>query len=115
MIEQRTLLWTPRSKGRPRAHVIGGKAIMFSPKETVASERALGEQWDLPPLEGPLRVGLVLSDTEVVVTVAKCQACASTKLKRGDIDNYAKLVMDALNGRAWLDDNQIMTLSVRKL
>lgn len=114
MIE-RTLLWTPRAKGRPRAHVIGGKAIMFTPKETTAAERALAGQWTAAPLEGPLRVELYLSDTDVTVNVSQDETCVATKLRRGDIDNYAKLIMDALNGRAWLDDNQIMRLFVRKM
>ena len=32
-----------------------------------------------------------------------------------DIDNYAKLVMDALNGFLWKDDGQVIQLSVYKL
>ena len=31
-----------------------------------------------------------------------------------DIDNIAKLVMDALNGQAWADDSQVVELAVRK-
>jgi len=34
--------------------------------------------------------------------------------KRPDADNMAKLVMDALNGIAWVDDAQITDLSVQK-
>ncbi len=29
-------------------------------------------------------------------------------IKRGDIDNYNKVVHDFLNGRAWIDDDQIV-------
>ena len=32
-----------------------------------------------------------------------------------DVDNIAKLVLDALNGVAWVDDTQVTTLVVKKL
>ena len=34
---------------------------------------------------------------------------------RGDIDNYMKLVMDALNGVAWTDDRWIIVFDGRKM
>jgi cyclopropane fatty-acyl-phospholipid synthase-like methyltransferase len=34
---------------------------------------------------------------------------------RGDIDNYAKSVLDGLNGVAYTDDKQIVSLELRKL
>ena len=36
-------------------------------------------------------------------------------LKRPDIDNYIKLVMDALNGIAWEDDNVIASVNAAKI
>lgn len=33
---------------------------------------------------------------------------------RPDVDNYAKLVLDALNGIAWHDDAQVVSLSILK-
>lgn len=35
--------------------------------------------------------------------------------QRRDIDNMAKLVLDALNGHAWSDDHLVVGLSARKL
>jgi len=34
---------------------------------------------------------------------------------RGDIDNYQKLIMDALNEEAWTDDRQVVEVQVVKL
>lgn len=35
-------------------------------------------------------------------------------IKKPDVDNIAKVVMDALNGLAWHDDSQIVSLSAYK-
>jgi Holliday junction resolvase RusA-like endonuclease len=32
-----------------------------------------------------------------------------------DLDNLAKFTLDALNGRAWLDDRQVMELVLSKI
>lgn len=34
---------------------------------------------------------------------------------RGDLDNYTKLIADALNGVAWIDDRQVVKLTAVKL
>lgn len=112
---EHSLLWTPRAKQRPRAHVVKGRAVTFTPRETVDAERALAEQWTTVPAEGPIGVNLELADDHVLVHVYTIPECESVKLRRGDIDNYAKLVLDALNGRAWLDDKQINALYVVKV
>jgi crossover junction endodeoxyribonuclease RusA len=114
MAEQ-TLLWTPRAKQRPRAHVVQGRAVTFTPRETMHAERELAEQWTTAPAEGPIGVNLELSDDHVLVHVYDIRECDSVKLRRGDIDNYAKLILDALNGRAWVDDKQINALYVVKV
>jgi Holliday junction resolvase RusA-like endonuclease len=31
-------------------------------------------------------------------------------MKRGDLDNYCKVMLDALNGICWLDDSQIVEI-----
>jgi crossover junction endodeoxyribonuclease RusA len=113
-MSEHILLWTPRSKARPRSHVINGKAITYTPRQTLDAERALAAQWVGKPLEGPLSVHLFLSDVDVQVVIHEGHEIQGRKL-RGDIDNYAKLVMDSLNGVAWVDDSQLVELFVRKL
>jgi Holliday junction resolvase RusA-like endonuclease len=56
-----------------------------------------------------------MTDEVVYVTVEPWSEPQSAKLRRGDIDNYTKLICDALNGIAWRDDRQIAALTVRKL
>jgi Holliday junction resolvase RusA-like endonuclease len=88
--------------------------VTFTPRETVLAERELAEQWDIAPVEGPCSVAIHLADTWVRVEVTTCPEAESRKL-RGDIDNYSKLVLDALNGRAWVDDHQIVRMLARKV
>lgn len=115
MTTEHTLLWTPRAKQRPRAHVVKGRAVTFTPRETVHAERDLAAQWEWTPAEGPVGVRLELTDTCIRVTVEAVAEPINRKLLRGDIDNYTKLILDGLNGRAWLDDRQIAQLVVRKV
>ena len=35
-------------------------------------------------------------------------------LDGGDVDNYAKMVLDAFNGLLYLDDKQVVSLNVQK-
>lgn len=110
---RKVLEWKPRAKQRPRTVVKGGKTLTFTPKETRDAEAAIAAQWDADPVEGPIRVDLILTDTTIEVEIVPTLECESSKL-RGDIDNYAKTVLDALNKVAWGDDSQIRELKVLK-
>lgn len=62
---------------------------------------------DLRPLEGPLRV-----DLEVV---CKRPKKPSSTIPTGDVDNYAKAALDAVNDAAlWGDDKQVVSMLVTK-
>jgi Holliday junction resolvase RusA-like endonuclease len=109
-----TLNWTPRAKQRPRTTIRNGKAVTFTPKETRDAEAALATQWPHPPFDGPIDVRVIMNDTTIRLEVSGAPDRTSKKL-RGDIDNYAKTILDALNGVAWVDDKQIVRLSVEML
>lgn len=85
----------PLPKARPRLRRNGST---YTPARTKEAERNV--QWNLlerrvRPLNGKLRVELRFS--------------RRTK-RRCDVDNLAKLVLDAANGVAWGDDSQIRAL-----
>lgn len=92
----------PVPKGRPR--IFRGHGV--TPKRTRDAEKSLREfaAWrmrgeGLDPFAGPLRVRLSFSRA----TARRC-----------DLDNLAKLVLDALNGIAFVDDSQIVELVATK-
>lgn len=109
-VTSQTLLWTPRAKGRPRTTFVKGGYRTYTPHETVEAEAALRAQWIGTPAEGPIILDLMLSDTDVTVTISPCPPVSSHKLQRGDLDNYVKLIADSLIGRAYVDDRQIRQL-----
>ncbi len=87
----------PQPKGRPR--VAGGRA--FTPSSTRDAEERVA--WALRrhfpvPLAGKLVVSIVFSTAD----------------PRADLDNLAKLILDAGNSVAWIDDQHIWELHVKR-
>jgi len=56
-------------------------------------------QYRHPPLEGDLKVSIILYHGTH---------------RRTDIDNFNKILFDSLTGIAWVDDSQIMQLTIVK-
>jgi Holliday junction resolvase RusA-like endonuclease len=113
---------TPVAKGRPRVFRANGVTRTVTPAKTVRAEESFLAQ-ALPykpetPLTGPLAVGIALH-LPIPASwsrVKREQARAGLLLPAGrpDVDNLAKLAMDALNGVFWIDDAQIADLTVTK-
>lgn len=89
----------PRSKQRPRVTQRG----TFTPKETIEAERHVRDCWRATG-EQPFRYGLLVDITFY-----------NGNRRRRDLDNMAKLVLDALNKEAYEDDVQVLELNVRKI
>ena len=123
MEEKRLIMTiTPKPKERPRAAMIAGKPRIFTPKTTEAYEKEIRAAWVRAngdkPMDGPLRAriyfGLPIPKSE---TKANRLAMALRKVfptKRPDLDNLVKSVLDALNGVAYEDDCQIVTMLSKK-
>lgn len=109
-----------RGKQRPRATRQGR---VFTPAETRNAEAfvrlcAAQAMGDLGPFEEPLMMTVKI-DVAVPNSFSKyMQRNALDGLvlpaKKPDLDNVVKLICDALNGIAYADDKQIVTLIVSK-
>ena len=110
----------PVAKGRIRFARKTGHA--YTPEKTVAYETklALAAQEKMngePPIEGPLKV-TVLAEMQIAASWPKWKREAAEHgsvlpVGRPDADNYAK-ILDSLNFVVWVDDSQIVDLTVRK-
>lgn len=110
----------------PRAKYNSRQRRFYVDDETQAAKRRLavhvGVLWNQAnhgePHKGPISVEVVcvLAVPASWSKAKKVQALSGTlhPTSRPDVDNYAKLVMDALNGIAWVDDAQVVQLSVAK-
>jgi len=112
----------PKPKERPRASVIGGHARIFTPKTTEAYEKEIRAAWIRQngdkPEAGPLRVrvyfGLPIPKSETKANKLQMVLRKVFPIKRPDLDNLVKAVLDALNGVAYSDDCQIVTMLSKK-
>lgn len=104
----------PLAKERPRATRTGH---VYTPKRTAQYEAKVAEAYEGPlfPADHTVEVCLTFSDkgTNIVISAQKNPDWKASL--RGDIDNYVKSILDALNGVAWADDKQITEITVRKL
>lgn len=104
-------------KGRPR--FAGGHA--YTPESTRRYEAEIQAAWML--------AGGRMLDGAVAVDITACQALPKRAtraqqhaaargeiwpIRKPDLDNICKLVLDALNGMAYRDDTQVVVLDARK-
>jgi len=113
MIHKQIFNFRPKSKQRPRM-TRSGRA--YTPKETKEYESNIANAYSgVLFAEGPLHVTLIFDNDKTEITIRSMRPKRSPSKLRGDIDNYAKSVLDGLNGVAYTDDKQIVSLELRKL
>lgn len=113
----------PVGKGRPRVVRRGGFTQTYTPEKTASYE-------NLVKLEFQRQGGRMLKDGPVRLSIMawygipksaskrKQQAMIGGLIrptKKPDADNCAKVIADALNGLAWRDDSQVVSLHVEKM
>jgi Holliday junction resolvase RusA-like endonuclease len=121
---QFTVPGQPVAKGRPKFTNVGGFARAYTPKKTQDYEalvagiakRAMGS---LAPAAQPIEIMLELR-MEIPASWTKAKRLAAAMgtvraTKKPDADNVLKGIKDALNGICWVDDSQVVVLTVRKL
>jgi Holliday junction resolvase RusA-like endonuclease len=110
-----TIPWKKHAKQRPRQ----GRGHTYTPKPTQDAEKIIRDNFiaavgpDFKPFEGPIAVTIDMTKDQLVIEILEREPRDNNSLN-GDIDNYAKTPLDALNGVAWVDDKQIDYLEVEK-
>lgn len=119
MIEYFEIEGDPVGKGRPKFSSRGGFARAYTPKKTIDYEKKVIECYTGEKFEGALRVEITAyypipkatskkNREKMLKGEIKCE-------KKPDIDNIAKIILDALNGIAYEDDKQVVSLLVNKM
>ena len=101
------------------ARTRGDGAARFNPSrytlwKTAAGTIAQGVRRGRPKLEGPVGIELVVTPEGIVFEVWETAVSkARGKRLRGDLDNYAKALIDALQGVLYENDRQVETITAR--
>lgn len=108
-------------KGRPRVNT--QTAIAYTPTKTREYEELVKQYFILKyrrinPLEGRIKIQ-IKAYMGMAKNISKKQKEEMIKntispTKKPDIDNIAKVILDALNKLAFKDDNQITKLEIEK-
>jgi Holliday junction resolvase RusA-like endonuclease len=109
-----TIYVEPVGKARPRTvRTKGGKSVTFTPDKTAAAENLIRDKvmglGVRIPSGVPLRV-------EATFYRSRPKSCKKLELpvSRPDLDNYTKLLTDALEKFVYDNDSQITMLLVKK-
>lgn len=101
----------PVAKGRARVTKLGA----FTPTKTKQAEYRIAQQ-----VATEYKEGIKEGPLGLIVKVCLQKPASRPKKKpcypvtRPDVDNYLKLVQDALNGVIWKDDSQVVAATVVK-
>lgn len=107
----------PTPKGRTRSAVVQGQIRNYTPAKTLETEsllKALIRQQVMEHGSFDKDVPLCLSATFYIDRPKSLQKRITKPIKRPDVDNYSKLLLDALNKYVFPDDSQIVTMKIRK-
>lgn len=108
----------PVAKGRPRL----GKGFTYTPEKTVNYENLVKlcfmQQANTNVLSGELKAE-IKAYFQIPKSASKKKNTAMEKgeirlVKRPDIDNVIKAILDSLNGLAYGDDSQVVCISAEK-
>ena len=95
----------PRSKGRPR---LGRNGRTYTPAATRDAEKEVEQAWRIATT-GPTGTRMIRGRIGVEIGFV-CK-----HRRKRDLDNMVKLVLDALNGVAYVDDEQIDLMTVQRV
>lgn len=105
-----------RGKPRPRFSARGGYGRAYTPASYMKYERSIAKAYTEAggkKFSGAVSVSIFIH-RELPKSRPK-RLLAEPDTSKPDIDNVAKAVLDALNGVAYEDDRQVVSLNVTKL
>lgn len=98
---------------RPRLTTVRGHAAAYPAKSGVEAQGRISKEYD--EQDGEMHEGAVCVEIEVRRKLPEStpkKVSSEKDTKKPDVDNIAKLVMDALTGHAYMDDSQVTELHV---
>ncbi len=117
----------PYGKGRPRITTRGGYARNYTPEKTTDYENHVAACFIQARNKSKFKKIEAGKPVEILIKAffkipkntskkkrKKMSDCKMLPTKKPDADNIAKIILDALNGLAYNDDNQIVHLIVKK-
>lgn len=114
---------TPVGKGRPRFSTAGRFPRAYTPEKTAAYEELVRTVWaksgrkqapDGAAIHARIMAGFPIPQSKSRKAREAMAAGTVPYIHKPDLDNIAKAALDALNGLAYRDDSQIITLTVTK-
>jgi Holliday junction resolvase len=121
---QFTVPGQPVAKGRPKFTTVGGFARTYTPKKTADYESLVAScalramkygKATSQPIEIMMELRMAIPASWSKAKRAAAAAGTVRATKKPDADNVLKGIKDALNGICWVDDSQVVVLTVRKL
>ena len=119
-----TVFGTPVAKGRPKFARRGNFVSAYTPNKTRIYEQEVRDvvttaMKGQEPLETPVNVYIyVRLPIPQSYSKKRTEACLEgleRPTKKPDLDNYAKAILDPMNGIVYLDDSQVVELHVTKV
>ena len=113
----------PVGKGRPRVAVQGWHAHAYTPQRTrdyewLVQQCFAAQKCAVMPRGEALSVTVEaicpVPESATKKQLAEMLAGRTLPTKKPDADNVLKIILDALNGVAYEDDRQIVSLAIRK-
>lgn len=108
-----TIPGEPVPKGRPRFTKSGD---VYTPKRTKDYEDYIQYLYKGKELQGEIEaeIKVYLQIPKSASKTRKEKLLTERPTKRPDLDNLAKTILDALNGLAYKDDSQVVSLLIEK-
>ena len=113
----------PKPKLRPRFHIRNERISTSTPLKTKAFESYVADYYSFNcgvkfekeiPLNVQILFGMPIPESFSKKKKLACIVGDIRHVKKPDLDNLTKSVLDALNNVAWNDDAQIVSLNISK-